>query len=141
VYYAANTSGSVIAVVLGGTSVPLPNNQIDHSPATADVVADVTNTVFTVGETGVYRLEYNVRLTTALLTGTQLLVNGAPLWPSMISPTNPANEFSAHVIVQLTAGSTVQLQLFGLLGAATLQPGAGASLTITRLGDAATPAI
>jgi hypothetical protein len=37
------------------------------------------------------------------------------------------------MITNLAAGDTLQLQLFGLLGPATLQGGTGASLTAVRL--------
>ncbi|GAB6086067.1 hypothetical protein JCM11672_13390 [Alkaliphilus crotonatoxidans] len=63
------------------------------------------------------------------------MINGTPNLASTINPVLTISEFDAEVIVTLPADSTVSLELFGLLGAATLQAGAGASLTIIRLSD------
>lgn len=50
------------------------------------------------------------------------------------NPLLPISNFSNEVMVDLTAGSTISLQLFGVIATADLLPGSsGASLTITRL--------
>ncbi|SEO96551.1 hypothetical protein SAMN04488134_1251, partial [Amphibacillus marinus] len=126
--YAANTSSPIIAVVLGGTAVTLPDAQ------TLDgIVASAGNTVFTVPETGRYYIAYNVNTTVSLLLGTRLLINGTPNAASTRNPLLSVSSFTNDIIVPLTAGSTITLELFGLLGAATLQAGAGANLTIIRV--------
>jgi hypothetical protein len=43
------------------------------------------------------------------------------------------DSFSAEIIVNLPANSTITLELFGFVGFVSLQAGAGASLTIIRL--------
>ena len=125
---ALNTSGATIAVVLGGTVVPLPNNQVlDGFAATGG------STVFTVPVTGTYLVNYSISTTAALLMSSRILLNGAPLSGSIVSPAVAINRFENTQIVNLTAGDTLQLQLFGLLGAAVLQGGTGASLNVIRL--------
>lgn len=128
--FAANTTGSIIAVVLGGTSVPLPSAQSLGS----NVTVNGANTIFTVNQTGRYRLAYSINLTAALLVSARLMINGAPVSAATVSPTLALSRLSAEAIVTLTAGSTIQLELFGLLGAATLLGGGqGAALTIQRV--------
>ncbi len=128
--FAANTSGSVIAVVLGGTPVPLPDAQSLGS----NVTVNGANNTFTVAQAGRYRLAYGINLTGGLLVDAQLLINGVPNLASTVSPTLAVSRLSAEAIVTLTAGSTIQLQLSGLLGVATLLgSGQGAALTIQRV--------
>ncbi|MCR2026570.1 hypothetical protein NSA36_13575 [Anaerotruncus colihominis] len=125
---ALNTSGATIAVVLGGTDIALPDDQLlDSFTATGG------NTVFTVPATGTYLVSYSVSLTAALLLSSRILLNGAPLSGSVVSPIAATNRFDNMQIVNLAAGDTLQLQLFGLLGAAVLQGGTGASLNVVRL--------
>ena len=128
--FAANTTGAAIAVVLGGTPVPLPSAQNLNG-----ITPNGANTVFTVTETGRYFIEYNVNFTAGLLIGARLLINGAPLAVSQRNPLLTVSSLNAFVITNLTAGDTVTLELFGLLGLATLQDGQGAALTIIRLDD------
>ena len=125
---ATNTTGGIIAVVLGGTAVPLPNNQVLDG-----FTVDGTNTVFTVPAAGTYSVNYRVSTTAALLMSSQVLRNGTALPGSTFSPTVSANSFETTTFATLAAGDTLQLQLFGLLGAATLQGGNGAYMTVIRL--------
>ena len=128
--FAANTQGSSILVALGGTLVPLPDSQL-LSP---DITVDGTNTVFTVNTTGRYQLSYDINITAALGSGTRLLINGAPNLASTVAPVISLSHFSNEILLDLTAGNTVSLQMFGIASAATLLPGsAGASLTLLRL--------
>jgi hypothetical protein len=97
-------------------------------------VPNGANTVFTVNTAGRYRISYHVNTTLALLLGARLEINGSPFTPSAITPAANVSSFKNEVIVDLTAGSTVSLELFGLLGVATLLgSGTGASLMIIRL--------
>jgi hypothetical protein len=128
--FAANTSGAIIAVVLGGTNVSLPNSQ----NLSAGVTVNGADDTFTVVNAGRYFLSYQVNTTAALLLSTRLVINSSPNTASTITPVLSLSNFNNDVIVTLTAGSTITLQLFGLLGAATLLNGsAGAALTIIRL--------
>lgn len=130
--FAANTAGSVIAVVLGGTPVPLPQAQ----NLGANVTANGANTVFTVSQAGRYRIAYRANLTAALLLSTRISINGAPNTALTITPLLSVSQFAAEAVVTLTAGSTVSLEFFGLLGAAVLLNGSqGAGLTIQRVGE------
>lgn len=128
--FAANTSGSVLAVVLAGVLVPLPDAQV----LPADITVNGANTVFTVNTAGRYRLSYEVNTTASLASGTTLLINGTANTASTIAPLVSLSHFSNEVMLNLAAGTTVSLQMFGIVSAATLLPGsAGASLMITRL--------
>nr|WP_274600976.1 collagen-like triple helix repeat-containing protein [Clostridium yunnanense] len=128
--FAANTSGSVIPVILGGSSVSLPNSQ-NIGPG---ISIDGTNTTFTVSNAGAYYITYNINLTAALAISSRLIINGSPNTASTVAPILSSSSFTNNIIVDLTTNSTITLQLFGLLGAATLiSGGAGASLSIIRL--------
>ena len=125
---AANTTSAVIAVVLGGTNVPLPDNQNLNT-----FTVDGTNTVFTVPATGEYLISYAVATTAALLVSSQITQSGTPIAASVITPTVAASNLESTFIVPLTAGDTLSLQLFGLLGAATLLGGASTYMTLVRV--------
>jgi hypothetical protein len=124
----ANTTAAVIAVVLGGTDVPLPDNQNLNT-----FTVDGTDTEFTVPTTGEYLISYGLATTAALLVSSQVLQNGAPITASIVTPTVAADNLSTSFIVPLTAGDTLTLQLFGLLGAATLLGGASTYMTVIRV--------
>lgn len=128
--FAANTTSGVIAVILLGTLVNLPNSQV-LSP---DITVNGANTTFTVNTAGLYRISYNINTTAALLMGSRLIINGSANTVSTL-PANIARlNFRNEIDINLGVGATISLQLFGLLGAATLLGGsAGASLMIVRI--------
>lgn len=128
--YASNTIGSTIIVLLGGTVVPLPNNQ-----SLGGFTVNSANNTFTVPVTGRYYLTYQVSTTVALLAGSRLLRNGSPIPGSIISPAVSTSNYNNDLIVSLTAGDTISLQFFGLLATIILTGGGstGAALTIIRL--------
>ena len=125
---ASNTSSAIIAVVLGGTDIPLPDNQNLNT-----FTVDGTNTEFTVPVTGEYLINYSVATTLALLVSSRILQNGTPIVASIITPVVSVANLSTSFIVPLAAGDTLTLQLFGLLGAATLLGGASTYMTVVRL--------
>lgn len=128
--YASNTGGGVVAVIVGGTTISLPNEQ----NLSADITANAANTIFTVAPAGRYYISYHINLTAGLLVSSRILINGTPSASSIIAPVASLANFNNSFIVTLPAGSTIQLQLFGLLGAATLLGGStGAALNIIRL--------
>ncbi|MCY8489808.1 BclA C-terminal domain-containing protein [Bacillus atrophaeus] len=128
--FASNTTGGLIAVVAGGTTIPLPSDQ----NLSADITVNGANTVFTVGPAGRYYISYQINLTAGLLVSSRILINGSAFTSSIISPAVSLSNFNNSFITTLAAGSTIQLQIFGLLGAATLLGGsAGAALSIIRL--------
>jgi len=128
--FAANTDGSEISVIVAGTLVSLPDEQILDG-----ITADVSNTVFTVPEDGRYYISYGVNLEGGLVLGTRILINSVANLASQIGPILEMANFHSSIIVSLSAGNTISLQLFGLDGDATLQEGAGATLAIIRLND------
>ncbi|WP_325175900.1 BclA C-terminal domain-containing protein [Paenibacillus profundus] len=110
--------------------MPLPNAQ----NIGAGITVNAANDTFTVSTAGRYYITYQINLTAALLVSSRLLINGAANVASTIVPILSLSSFNNDIIVTLTAGSTITLQLFGLLGAATLiNNSAGAALTIIRL--------
>lgn len=128
--FAANTTGAVIAVILGGTLVPLPSAQ----SLGVNVTANGANNTFTVSQAGRYRIAYRANVTAALLMNSTILINGVENTVFTINPVAAISNYAAEAIVTLTAGSTVSLQFYGLLGVATLLPGSqGAGLTIQRV--------
>lgn len=114
--YAANTSSSVIAVVLGGSSIPFPNAKLLSSGFTMDG----SNTTLTVASTGRYQISYNLYTTASALMSSRITVNGAALPGSVVSPLISTTSFQSSVIVDLEANDEIQVQFYGLLGAATL---------------------
>lgn len=129
--FAANTTGAIIGVLLGGTTIPLPSAQL-FSP---DITINGGNTALTINTAGTYRLSYHVNTTAALLVSTRLIINGSPNTASTVAPLLPTTFFTNEIEIALGVGATVSLQMFGLIGAAVLLPGsAGASLMVTRLG-------
>lgn len=125
---AVNATGDTITVVLGGTVIPLPDYQeLDGFTTNA------TNAVFTVPFSGTYMISYRVSTTAALLMSSRVLRNGNELGGATFSPAVSVSTFTATTFAALDAGDRIQLQLFGLIGAAVLQLGNGANLTIIRL--------
>lgn len=125
---AQNTAAAAIAVIVGGTAVPLPNDQILNR-----FTVNAANTIFTVPVTGTYLITYTIKTTAALLMSSRVLLNNAPMAGTIDAPAVATGQFSATRINTLTAGDTLELQLFGLLGTAVLQAGTGASLVVIRL--------
>ncbi|PHC43603.1 hypothetical protein COF09_10020 [Bacillus toyonensis] len=129
--FANNTLGGPISVILGGTNIPLSNNQ-----SLGNFTVNASNDVFTIPVTGRYHLTYQVNTTTSLLAGTRLLLNAStPLSGSVFSPAISTSNYNNNLITNLIAGNTISLQLFGILSIVNLVGGGstGASLTIIRI--------
>lgn len=128
--FATNTTGLSLTVPLLGTLVPLPSTQV----LSTDITVDGTNTIFTLNTTGRYRISYHVNTTLSLLMGTRILINGTAITESTITPVLSVSNYSNEIIIDISAGDTVSLQLYGLNGTAVLLSGsAGASLMMVRL--------
>ncbi|WP_368908274.1 BclA C-terminal domain-containing protein [Bacillus wiedmannii] len=128
--FANNTLGGPISVVLGGTNIPLSNNQ-----SLGNFTVNATNDIYTIPVTGRYYLTYQINTTTSLLAGTRLLLNSStPLPGSIFSPALSTSNYN-NLITNLIAGNTISLQLFGVLSIVNLVGGGstGASLTIIRI--------
>ena len=62
------------------------------------------------------------------------MINGAPNNASDIAPSLSLNRFASDILVDLTAGDRISLQMYGIVAVATLLPkSVGASLSIVRL--------
>ncbi len=130
--FAANTAGGLITVLVAGTNISFPSVQL-LSP---DITLTSGNTLFTVNTAGIYRISYHVNNTAAVLLGTRLVINGGVVAQSRIPPALTLSQFYNEIEVGLTAGSTIQLQMYAplLVGTATLLGNSlGASMMIIRL--------
>lgn len=128
--FAANTTGAVIPVVLGGTDIPLPSA---HNLGSG-ITVNGTNTGFTVANSGRYRIAYNINLTASTLVSSRIRINGTSSTALSILPVVGVNRLSAEAILTLTAGDHITLQLFGFQGTVQLLAGSqGAGLTIQRV--------
>lgn len=118
-------SGITIAVILGGTAIPLTltNSQGFTS----------TTTTVTSQNAGVYLISYRISTTASLLMQAGVFINGTSATPLVSDPGVAATQFEGCSIQQLNAGDNIQLQLYGLLGSAVLIGGAGATLNIVRI--------
>jgi hypothetical protein len=125
---ANNTTGAAIVVLLGGTPIPLPNNQILNA-----FTVNAANTTFTVGTTGTYLLSYRVSTTVSLLLTSGITVNGTLAPSSVLTPAVTTTQYNNTFLINLTAGDQIQLQLSGLVGTAVLQAGNGAELALVRI--------
>ncbi|WP_288993402.1 BclA C-terminal domain-containing protein, partial [uncultured Paenibacillus sp.] len=125
--FAENTNGTIV-VILGGTLVPLPNNQNIGT----GITVNGTNDTFTLTNAGRYYISYKINLTAALAIQSRVLLNGTAIPASVVSPVLSLSQLQSDFMVTVTAGSTIQLQLFGLVGAAVLSP-PGSTLNIIQL--------
>jgi hypothetical protein len=125
----SNDSGTIVAVILGGTSIPL-------STTTASLNISYTGTTATIASAGVYRMSYCIRTTSTLNMSSRLLVNGAGVTSSAISPPQGSDKFCRATTLSLAAGTTVDVQLYANppVAATLLSPG-GAELLIEKLGE------
>lgn len=124
----SNDSGPIVAVILGGTSIPL-------STTTASLNISYSGTTATIANAGVYKMSYCVRTTATLNMSSRLLVNGAGVTSSAISPPQGSDKFCRATTLSLAAGTTVDLQLWAnpSVAASLLSPG-GAEMLIEQLG-------
>jgi hypothetical protein len=127
---AHNTSGSVIAVVLGGTDIPLPQSQ-----NLSGFMANGSNTSFTVPSSGRYRIKYSIKINNNMLVSARVLLNGTPVEALTENTATSVSRFDGESILALAAGDTLNVQFFGMLGAVTLQSGNGAALIAEKLSD------
>jgi len=125
-FWSGYGSGSTIAVVLGGTPVPLIQT-------TASGITFSGNDVLTIQTAGTYLISYKVNTTASLLMSAAVYQNGIAI-PSLISNLGiAANSFSGEAIAILSTGDTLELMLYGLLDTAVLVGGAGATLNVIRI--------
>lgn len=110
--------------------MPLPDNQSLDA-----FTVNGADTIFTVPETGRYYITYQINTTVGLLAGSRVIRNGTPIPGSILSPAVTVSSYNNDVITPLTAGDTISLQLFGLVGAVVLLGGgsSGATLSVIRL--------
>ena len=134
--YLASISGQTISVLADGAVIPMS----EVMRKSLDIKSTPTGTQLTVNTPGRYLISYNVNTSVPSNAGTRLMINGkadpaSVIAPSIaVSPTVLKSHFSAEIIVDLTAGSTVSLQMFGPLANITLLPGSGgANLSVIRL--------
>jgi len=113
-------------VVLGGTAIPL---------GTQSAASGITSSVdtVTVANTGTYRLSYCVDTTAALLMSTRITSNGTELPGSSVGGSLARSSWCRSLLAPLTAGTTLQVQAYGLLGVAILSNPGGFVFNIEQV--------
>ena len=129
--YAVNSSSSTVNIILGGTLVPLPDEQILEGGF--DLCHSEGDTTFIIPESGIYMISYNIGTATNTLMYTRILRNGVQLPGSLLSPLNPLGRYELTCFSYLNAQDTIALQLFGTKHTVDLQEGTGAVLTLVKL--------
>ncbi len=124
-----NDTGVIMAVVLGGTSIPLTQTAVNG------LSLSVSGTTVTATSAGTYRVSYCIRSAAATLASGRVTLNGSTLTGSSVIPFAATDVLCRSTIAAVSAGDQFQLQLFGLLGAVTLLSSGGAELTLERLGS------
>lgn len=133
---ASNSSDATIAVVLGGTPIPLP----DHTAG--DIVANGSSTHFTVSEAGQYAIGYQINLASPLVQLQSFVSRNGTIIPSLTDGGSESQDvFSSGATVDLGAGDTISLQLGNILAAATLDSARGTQLTLECLSCVSTAAV
>lgn len=125
----AYASATALTAAVGGTPVALPSGQI----LPTGITVDGANTTFTVSQSGLYRISYALNTTAALLLSTRLMINGVANTASTVAPLISLSNYSNEILLNITAPTTVQLQVLGASLNLTLVTGAGATLMIQRL--------
>ena len=125
----AYASASALTAAVLGTPVPLPLGQI----LPTGITVDGSNTTFTIAQSGIYRISYALNVTAALLLSTRIMINGVANTGSTITPLLSLSNYSNEILLNVTAPTTVQLQVAGASISLTLVTGSGATLMIQRL--------
>ena len=90
----------------------------------------------TVTSAGVYKVSYCVEAASNSLASSRIVINGSQIDALTISPVSSRSTWCRSAITSISAAATVNLQLFGILGAVTLTNPGGASLQIQQVGAA-----
>lgn len=125
---AIHTGGITLDVVQDGVAIPLNGTRILNGFTTASPF-----TQFTVGESGIYYLTYNIKIVTAVTLRTRITVNGSPLSGSNKYTSVPDTNYALSILVPLSAGDAISLELYGYAGSVRIQGGTGAALVLIRL--------
>jgi hypothetical protein len=120
----SNDTGATIAVILGGTDIPLPTTSVSAG-------VGISGSTATVANGGVYRVSYCVRLTASQSLSSRLAFNGSGSTASSVSQNS--DKFCRSQSLYLSSGTAVSIQLFGILGSVTLVNPGGAELLIELL--------
>ena len=134
--YLTSTSGQTVSVLKDGAAISM-TDIVRNSPD----ISISNGKDITVNTPGRYLISYNVNTSLPSNAGTRLMINGMANPASVIAPSIAVpptsvlkSHFSAEIIVDLTAKSTVSLQMFGVLANIILMPDSGgANLSIVRL--------
>jgi hypothetical protein len=98
------------------------------------IATDGTSSIFTVFQTGTYRISYRLAATASSLAASRVMINGIQHTALALIPSTQVNTWAGDAITTLTAGDSLQVQLYNLLGAVTLQGGGGgANIQIMRI--------
>lgn len=121
----SNDTGPTVVVLLGGTSIPIDTENAALNVQSGAIVAD----------SGLYQLSYCLRLSSTILMGTRLVINGSPLSSSTIAPSLSRDTFCRTTATTLNAGDVVGLQAYGTIAVATLLSLGGAEISLIKIAD------
>ncbi|GAJ97766.1 hypothetical protein [Geomicrobium sp. JCM 19055] len=130
--FGSSTGGQVITLETEpGAIIAVPDNQLT-SP---NIIA--ANDGFTVLTAGRYRVSYSLLLLTSRVVSTRILLNGAPVDPSVLNGnlTGSYTNYDNEVLLDLAPGDNLQLAVVGPAGQTiTLETGtSGATLQVIGL--------
>ncbi len=115
--------------MLGGTVVPVDSNQAQSGFIYSNGVASAVNA-------GTYEISYALKYTATTSASSELELNGTAIPGSVDTPSNATSMEDGRVILTLSAGDSININLFGLIGAVTPQTAGGGTLTITQVAGA-----
>ena len=122
--FAANTMGSTITVMLGGVDIPFPNAQLLSS----DIFVNMANNAFTIAKAGRYMITYRINTSANTSASSRLVLNGATVQGSVISPTVSTSNFNSTTIVDIASGGILSVQLYAIVSSVTLTGHANISI-------------
>jgi hypothetical protein len=112
--------GQTLAVTLGGTSITL----------SSAMESNLSNR--TIASAGRYFVSFCVRTTAVLVAGAQLTANGSAV-SSGATPVTSTSQHCRSTVQSFSSGTVLGVQLYGMLGSATLLSSGGGELQMKKV--------
>jgi len=123
----SNDSGSAYNVTIGGVSIDFFDTSVANN-------VSLTSPIATLPQAGTYKFSYCIRATANSSASSRLVVNGAAINASIVTPVSQTDKWCRSTMLSLiSTNSTVLVQLFGTLAPVTLISPGGAELLIEKL--------
>lgn len=118
---------SAYNVTLGGVSLDFFDTAVANNVSRTTPIA-------TLPQAGTYKFSYCIRTTASSSASSRLVIDGAAINASIITPVTQTDKWCRSVMLSLiSTNSTVQVQLFGTLAPVTLIAAGGADLLFEKL--------